>query len=146
MLFGAIVTFIFLSLSIFIYVWGVRYHYTHIRESIKSIGDAGGTRSFVSVNGIGATLLGGFRTKEKGELVYYKVFTFLYMFMIPGKCYLVSNIDCKGLTRTSYRVLSEINGDKREVLSIFAVRWGLILTLLNISAFVVFLLSLLEVI
>lgn len=146
MLFETIVSFIFLSLSIFIYAWGVRYHITHIRESIKRIGDAGDARFLVSVNTIGSTMLGGFKTKGKRELVYYKVFTFLYLFMFPGKCYLVSNIDCKGLTTTSYRVLCEINGDKREILSIFAVRWGLILSLLSVLIFVLLLLSLLQVI
>ncbi len=107
-------------------VWAIVFHFKHTRVYTEDLGHPG-VLSLGTLNGIGESLLGGFKNAQGGE-VYYVMFTIFFLPICPVKCIVASykGYDSFIIGGTSkYEVFHKTSSNWKEVLSIYAFRWGL---------------------
>lgn len=129
--------YIYFTILVAITVWGIVFHFKHTRVYTEDLGHPG-VLSLGTFNGFGETLLGGFTTNEGGS-VYYVMFTILFLPVCPIKCIVASykGYDPFIIGGTSkYEVFHKTSSNWKEVLSIFAIRWGL--AFLLVTTFILF--------
>ena len=116
-----------------LFLWGLLYKCYHIRMDAVATAPPP-ELPLGSLNGFGSTMLGAFRTPHADYRVYYVVLTILFLPIVPFGCVLASREGTKagswlpGLT-TSYRIYGATRWNVWDVLSLYAVRWGLILSI-----------------
>lgn len=107
-------------------VGGIVFHFKHTRLISDDLGHPG-VLGLGTINGLGESLLGGFKSAQGGE-VYYVMFTVLFLPICPIKCVVASykGYDSFIVGGTSkYEIFHKTSSNWKEVLSIFAIRWGL---------------------
>lgn len=116
-----------------IVVWGIIFHFKHTRTLTEDLSHPG-VLSLGTFNGFGETLLGGFKTAKGGGDVYYVMFTIMFLPICPIKCIVASYKDYRSFLvggTAHYEVYSKTASYWKEVLSIYAVRWGLAILFIN---------------
>lgn len=124
--------YVYFTILVAIIVWGIIYHFKHTRLHIENLGHPG-VLSLGTFNGFGETLLGGFKT-VKGGSIYYVMFTILFLPICPVKCVIASyrGYDSFIIGGTAkYEIFSKTTSDWKEILSIFAVRWGIAILIIS---------------
>jgi hypothetical protein len=89
-----------------------------------------------SLNGFGFTMLGGFRSKSSSDYaVYYIMFTLFWLPVFPFGCVIATREGTRltallpGINR-EYRIYGKARWNALEVMSIYAQRWGFLLSLI----------------
>lgn len=125
---------VLLIFSFALIVWGYFFKYLHVRNylSIKpnpSVSDA------PSLNGCGTSIIGGFQIKNSEMKIYYIMLTVFFMPIFPIGAIVAkkegTNTAFLGLS-TKYNVYGNINSSITEILSCYALRWGIVLFILSI--------------
>lgn len=114
-------------------VWGIIYHFKHTRIVAEDLGHPG-VLSLGSFNGFGETLLGGFKTANVRGEVYYAMFTIIFLPICPIKCIVASLKDSHSFLigwTSNYEVFYKTTSYRKEILSIYVVRWGIAILFIN---------------
>ena len=114
--------------------WGLIYRLFHSRSRMVVTSPVEDI-PLGSLNGFGITMLGGFRSSTSSDYaVYYVMLTALWMPIIPVGCVIASRegTHLSGFLpgiNTEYRVYGKSRWNGWELISIYALRWGIVLSL-----------------
>lgn len=114
--------------------WGITYHFKHTRLHVENLGSAGVIEP-ESLNGIGSGLLGGFRSDYPGYRIYYLMYTVYFLPIYPIKCVIGEYVGSKD-GRTQFEIIGRTHSKAIEILSIFALRWGLFFIIVPLIGFI----------
>lgn len=115
-------------------VWGYFFKYLHVRNYSltrpnTNLSDA------PSLNGCGTSIIGGFQIKDSEMKIYYIMLTVLFMPIFPLGAIVAkregTNSAFLGFD-TKYSVYGNTNSSIIEIVSCYALRWGIVLFILSI--------------
>lgn len=115
-------------------VWGYFFKYLHVRKYSSIIPNADSSDA-ASLNGCGTSILGGFQIQNSEMKVYYVTLTVLFLPILPIGAVVAKRIGANSAFLgfdTKYSVYGKTNSSLKEILSCYALRWGIALFVLSI--------------
>ena len=122
---------IILQIALPIALWGILYRFLHTRErvnvvKISYIDDA------ITLNGCGSSFIGGYEIQNSKGRVYYVMATILFMPIFPIRAIVAKEKEAGLLSvGTEYEIYGETDMSLMEILSCYALRWGVVVSLIS---------------
>ena len=125
-------------ITFIVFVFSVIYRLSHSRRHVH-IQETIPEFSLGYVNGVGSALLGKFRYDGSENLrIYYVVLTVFFLPIVPVSCVIATEdgrepSGCLLGSTTNYRIYGTTRWNFWEILNLYALRWGLLLSVMFLS-------------